>query len=308
MTCNVIVVLSLTVVLVIVTPLPEILASAPGWNPLPVTVTVCAVVPRARDDGVIVAMDGSATMVAHPVQDALPPSGLTSCTVRDPSVADPDTETLTVSLVVEFRTTDTTVTPSPNDTVPPEVTKSAGKPDPLIVTLVATPRRSLPGFTAVTVGRAFTTSAADLVTEPPSGLSTVTARPPIAAPASIETSSDRCEESTGRGVHGHTGTGEGRGRPGPQACPRHHDDRMTAPCGRELGASDVTVGFGFTVKQAVQTAATLPGLVTVMSWAPRPAEPPTDTATCRLVAETRVVLMTDTPVPDTLVVTPGSNP
>ena len=137
------------VVELVVTPEPND-AVAPGWNPVPVTVTFWLEAPWPRALGAVAPTVGSASTVKAPVPVAVLPSPLVIFTSRGPGVAVAATVTLAVSFVWPAYATELTVTPVPNDAV------SAGpltKFVPVIVTVwLVVPWASALGAVEVTVG------------------------------------------------------------------------------------------------------------------------------------------------------------
>ena len=79
---------------------------------------------------------------------------------------------------------------------------------------------------------------------------------------------------------------------------------LTAPCPREAGVTDVTVGGVTTVKPPVRLLAPLSGLVTVTSRRPTVAVEATVTLTSNCVELTNVAVLTEIPVPENVTAAP----
>ena len=83
---------------------------------------------------------------------------------------------------------------------------------------------------------------------------------------------------------------------------------LLAPCPRELGAAEVTVGPVVTVNTPMPVAALLSGLVTVALRAPVLAAPEIVMLAVSWVALTNVVELTVIPIPENTVLAPLSKP
>jgi hypothetical protein len=168
--------------------------TAPDWNPDPLIVMFCPLVPRPRELGLAPVTVGAVVVTEKtPVPVPEPPSVFVTVTFRAPVTAVVAMVTLAVSCVELTNDVELTVIPVPEkDTLAP-----LAKPVPVIVTFwLVAPCASAFGLAEPTVGAASTVKIPWPVPAPASGLVTVTFRLPVAAVAAMVTLAVSCVELT----------------------------------------------------------------------------------------------------------------
>ena len=243
-----------------------------------------------------------------------PPSRLVTVTVRAPTVAEVDTERLTVRWVEFVRVTELTVIPPPvkaTDEVGHEPDRKL-EPVMTIDWLVAPWPREL-GLSDEIPGAGLTSKALALVPRPPSRLTTVTSRKFVVAPDEIDRTTVKWvglvrvteftviplpEKRTFAGDQGPLAKFE----------PVMTVDRFVAPRPPVSGLSDETLGAAVMARQLEQVALDGPGLVTVTLRFERLAPPETDTLAVIVVALTRTTELTVSPLPEIASEAPEAKP
>ena len=293
-------------------------AADPGGNPViavpgatptlpprtlsPALVTV--VPPRTEKAPALPSWTGPAVTVKHPVHMPEPASGLVTVTLRVPVAAPRLTEMFTVTWVALSTVVEFTVMPEPEN----DVAAPARKPVPVTTMLwLAAPCARDGGLAEMTVGAVVTLKHPVQEANLPSGLVTVTSRPPMVAPDATEMFSvtwvalSKVVELTVMSVPENDPTA-----PGAKLVPVTATSRPDAPCGRDDGFVDRTVGTALTVKHPVQVPAVASGFVTVTSCRPVLAPEAIVTLAVTWVLLSNVVEFTVMPAPGNDATAPGA--
>ena len=200
---------------------------------------------------------GAPLTVKPLASEAVVVSGFVTVTVREPVAAPTSIVTFALSSVALTKVVELTVTPAPKDAVAP-----VSKLVPLTATFSVPPWSPELGLVEVTVGPALTVKALASDPLPASGLVTVTARAPVAAPEAIVTlalSSVALSNVVELTV---------MPAPNEAVAPLTKFVPLTAtvsvpPRSPELGLVEVTVGAALTVKALASEPLPASGFVTV---------------------------------------------
>ena len=186
-----------TVTELMVIPVPEKTTDAPAAKPVPRTVTTLETEPTASEVGAALVGTGRTLTVRAPAVDDVPPSGLSTVTVRGPTAAATSAAMATVSWVSDWTVAAPTVSPVPlKDTVAP-----LWKPVPVMVNVRATaPWPITLGDSVDATGRATTEIASAAVAVPVSVFVTVMLRGPSWASTATASESVMSVSETMTGV------------------------------------------------------------------------------------------------------------
>ncbi len=230
--------------------------------------------------------------------------------MRGPGGAVGESVTRAVIRVLLLRVSDSTVTPSPKDTVPPPEMKVVVNPEPLRVTAwFVAPAGSAVGLIDVSTGTALTVRQAEHVPVRRSGLVTLTLRAVGFAVGATVTLAVR--------LVGLLYVTEPTVTPVPVTAtvapltklePPIAICWLVAPSGTVFGETPVTTGGPFTVKPLANVALAPDGSVTVTSRAPGVAVAATVTGTVSCVALVTVTGPVVTPLPEKATVEPATKP
>ena len=228
----------------------------------------------------------------------IPPSGFVTVTLPTATAAFAAIVTFAVTWVALFHVVEFTVIPAPeNDAANP---LPLTKPVPVITMLCVTPWPRDDGLTDATVGPVFTVNLAVPVPAPPSGFVTVTSRAPVVAFVAIVMFAVTwvalfhvVEFTVMPAPENDAANPAALTKPVPVIA-----TFCVAPCPRDAGLADVTVGPVFTVNLELPVPDPVSGFVTVTLRAPVVAFAAIVMLAVTWVALFHVVEFTVMPVPE----------